>query len=307
MADQGGSESVARIELPEEAAAWLAEQADRQGVSEEEYLRRLLLAQQSVEAEGEPAVPETLAERVRAVESDLEEKVSDVRERVVQVKRETDTKAPADHDHPDIEEQLRTAVADAEETRSALGELEERVEALQETTEQGFKNYEEILEYLTETTDDIEEKLTRTATALVGTRRVVGELAAAEENRQGLVELLRAANQRGIRVADCEECGEAVALGLLTEPACPHCETAVHGVEPKSGFFGSPTLLTGEPPALEAGEESVEGVETGIGDAAVDTEDAVTALLEDESLAGVGDTETATDGNGSAAGEETDG
>jgi hypothetical protein len=312
MAEDGGEESAVSTELPSETAAWLAERADEQDLTEAAYLRRLLLAHQRA-ADGNVEAPtrESVAElegRVGDLEEDVTEKISDVRERVVQVKREADTKASADHDHPEFDERLRVAAATAEATQSELADLEDRVEALEETTERGFDNYEEVLEYLTETTEDIEEKMTRVATALVHTRRVLGDIAAAEEERHGLAGVLKTANQRGIAAADCGECDRTVDLGLLTEPACPHCETPVHGVEPKSGFFGSPSLLTGEPPALESGVAEVAHAEEGVTDAEVDTEDAVTALLEEESLADLGAgeaTEAATDGNGT--GDESDG
>ena len=293
MADDGGRESAVSTVLPESAVEWVDEQAAAREITSEEFLQRLVAAYRTVDDEQtEVVTPEdldALAERVDDIDEAVESDIEDVRQRVIQVKREADAKAPADHDHPELVERLRRVGTSAEATQSEVAELRDELDALRATAERGFGNYEEVLEYLTETTGDLEEKLTRVATALVYTRRVVGEIAAVEEDRAALEGVLRAANQRGITTADCEACGGTVDLGLLTEPACPHCESPVNGVEPKSGFFGSPTLTTGSPPSVSPGEESggiaVEPEED------VDTADAVSELLEDESLAGLDDAE----------------
>lgn len=283
MADKGG-EPVVVAELSEATADWLDERAAARDVSREEFLRRLVTAYRTVEEE-DPDVAtgadvEELVERVEAVEDDTEAKIEDVRDRIVQVKREVDAKAPADHDHPELKDGIRSAGAAAEAAQGDVADLERSLRALEETTERGFDNYEQVLEYLTETSDALDEKLTRVATALVGTRRVVGELAAGEEDRRTVEKIKRQANRHGIGAADCENCEHTVDLGLLAEPTCPHCESSVRSVEPKSGFFGSPTLLTGEPAALD--DASVIDAE-----GKVDTEDAVDALLEDDSLPGI--------------------
>ncbi|MFB6218366.1 MAG: hypothetical protein ABEH77_04165, partial [Halobacteriaceae archaeon] len=297
MADEGG-ESVVSADLPDPESAWLAEQASARDLSEAEFLRRLVAAYRSVDDEEPDVATEAdvaeLAERVESVEADTEEKIEDVRDRIVQVKREVDAKAPADHDHPELKEGIRSAGAAAESAQSDVADLERNLQALRETTERGFDNYEEVLEYLTESTDDLEEKLTRVATALVGTRRVVGELGAREDDRQVVEDIQTDANRQGIGAADCENCGESVDLGLLADPFCPHCGTAVRGVEPKSGFFGSPTLLTGEPAALD--DASVIDTESE-----VDTEAAVDALLEDDSLPGLAGGDDDADGDEGAA------
>jgi DNA repair exonuclease SbcCD ATPase subunit len=298
MVDDGGGESVVSAELPESTVEWLDEQAAEREITSEEFLRRLVAAYRTVDdEETEVATPEdldALAERIDSVDEEVEEKIDDVRQRVVQVKREADAKAPADHDHSDIARRLQRVSTTAEATQSDLAEMREELEVLRATTERGFENYEEVLEYLTETTGEVEERLTRVATALVYTRRVVGDIAAVEEDREALESVLRAANQRGITTADCEACDGTVDLGLLTEPACPHCESPINGVEPKSGYlFGSATLTTGSPSTLTAGNDAG-GIAVEPEDD-VDTEDAVSELLEDESLAGLGDGSEAPD------------
>ena len=104
--------------LPEDVEEWLAERADSGERSREELLAlavdfyRFLASRDEVapDAEDIPEVP-AIVERLDALDADVaalsdavDEKIEDVRERVIQVKREADGKAPADHDHPELAE-----------------------------------------------------------------------------------------------------------------------------------------------------------------------------------------------------------
>jgi hypothetical protein len=250
-----GSEPVEG--LPEDLEAWVAERAAATDSSRAEVVRRLLAAHRLLDenpeglepadlsglGDGQSAAPpadgvedleahvEELAGRVGELEGDLDEKIADVRERVIQVKREADAKAPADHDHPAIDRRI----------------------------DEGFGNYEEILEYLTERAEELEDdaadrdgKLRRVANALVDLRRRVASLEGVIEEREGVRELREAANRRGIAEAACESCGNAVRIGLLEEPACPHCGSPFEDVE-AGGWFKSNLLTVGNRPALESG------------------------------------------------------
>ena len=252
-----GSEPVE--ELPDDLEAWVAERASADGTSRADVVRRLMAAHRLLDEHGDQldggdvsgfgdgtagssgvadsglddldARVEELAGRVGELEADLDEKITDVRQRVVQVKREADAKAPADHDHPAVERRI----------------------------DEGFENYEEILEYLTERTEALEDgaddrsaKLTRVANAVVGLRRRVAALEGEIEKRAAAADLHEAANRRGISEAACDSCGESVQLGLLDEPTCPHCESPFDGVE-SGGWFRSNRLTVGDRPALESG------------------------------------------------------
>jgi len=243
-----GSEPVA--ELPEEVEAWVAERAAADGVSRADVVRRLLAAHRLLDDEGSgvgdgvagvsddddarsddlDARAEELADRVGELEADLDEKIADVRERVIQVKREADAKAPADHDHP------------------AIDRLDE-----------GFENYETILESLADRTDALADeadgrdaKLRTVANAVVDLRRRVAALEGEAQRRAAVADLRKAANRNGISEAACDACGGSVRLGLLDEPACPFCESQFDGVEP-GGWFKSNRLTVGDRPALESG------------------------------------------------------
>jgi DNA repair exonuclease SbcCD ATPase subunit len=259
--------------LPADLRRWVETRAADLDTDETEVVARALTAYRLVEendddleavASGERCVDEELddlSRRVEELEADLDEKITDVRERVVQVKREADQKASADHDHAELGRQVEAA-------RSDVADLRESVETLDGRLDEGFENYEDVLEYLTETTETLEEKLDVVASAVVDLRERTTALERTEAERAAGAELKREANRKGISTAACETCGASVDLSLLSAPYCPDCDATFDGVRPKQGFFGSPTLTVGSRPALEpdpgessGGEESLFGEE----------------------------------------------
>jgi hypothetical protein len=183
----------------------------------------------------------------------------------VQIKRETDGKAPADHDHPglrDERDELRRVVDDGndgndeddenvgEDIAEEVDRLRERVVENRERLDSGFENYEEVLDYLTETTDELDARLDVLARALVSVRDQARAFATANAMRAVTAELARTANRHGIKRAKCGDCEMSVIIALLTEPSCPHCGATFEDIEPKQGFFGSNRLVVGRPPAL---------------------------------------------------------
>lgn len=218
--------------------------------------------EERVEAPADAVGSDEFDERLTTFQSRFVDLLEDVRERVVQVKRETDAKAPAEHDHPGIEASLtefREAAAEVEALAGDLETLEARVAS-------GFDNYEEVLEYLTESIDSVSARQTTLARALVETRDELRKLAARDSARSAAEALKRTANQHGIRTADCGDCESPVDVGLLTRSQCPHCSATFVDVVPSRGFFGTDTLETGDRPALEAGEAAGDGFEYGVDD-----------------------------------------
>ncbi|MFB6252524.1 MAG: CopG family transcriptional regulator [Halobellus sp.] len=238
--------------LPEKLDAWVAERATATGESRQEVLRQLLAAHRLLDEHPElldgdesaddvavdgaleiasgslAAEINSIESRVAALEADLDEQIADVRDRVIQVKREADAKAPVDHDHPELDRRMT----------------------------EGFENYEEILTHLTDATEDHNHKLSRLAGTIVDLRDRLTELEQRSNERSAAAELRREANRHGIVAAECESCGETVRLGLLDSPRCPHCEATFEEVDPKRGFFGSNTLTVGQRPALVAADST---------------------------------------------------
>lgn len=278
---EGGTVSVV---LPSELHDWLEEQAAELGVDGNQLLAQLVAsyrvtAEADLEAEldgqvestvqsiladtveeglgttvqeaAEPLVTERvteatnatqrqLADRIDAVEEEFQAKLEDVRERVIQVKKETDGKAPDGHTHealeglPALEEQVATMEED-------LGGLRAEVDGA-------------VSEHAAQI-DGLEDRIVEMEDRLQTVAWVVSDLREAHESGNGLqaVERIkRAAAKADIERATCENCGEGVALSLLTDPECPHCSATVTDVEPDTGWFRAPKLRVAS--QLESGE-----------------------------------------------------
>lgn len=182
-----------------------------------------------------------LSNRIDTVEEEFDGKINDVRERVIQVKKETDQKAPKDHSHDELDrvEELETQIAD----------IESELEAVRSEFEELVPDHEEKI-------GEIDGRVSQMQDRLQTVAWVVSDLREAHESGGGLqaVERIkRAAAKADIERAKCENCGEGVTLSLLTDPECPHCNATVSNVEPAGGWFGKPKLLTAS--QLESGEE----------------------------------------------------
>lgn len=164
---------------------------------------------------------EEIGDRIDGVEADHQEKLEDVRERVVQLKRELDGKAGSDHDHEEFE-RLAEIADEVDEIERSLGEVIERLE-------------------------EAETDLAETDERLETVAWVVNDLRDAYESQTSIEtvdRIKRTAAKEDIERAKCENCDEGVAIGLLTEPECPHCQATVTNVEQAAGFFSKPRLLT---------------------------------------------------------------
>ena len=243
-------------ELPDDVGDRIAELAREGDVSEGELFSRLL------DTSGDIPDPGGLNDRFESVESDLaaledriddldtdlEEKVSDVRERVIQVKREADAKADAEHGHPGLASEVTGLAADVSDLEDDIDALEDRIDAsITDITDETADLRTEVDSLDTE----VNRKLNVLGAAVVELRDRIQTLLTAREKRAALEELQTKANRNGVGTAKCESCSNTVRVGLLAEPRCPHCEESFKGVDVKNSFFRSSVLETGRPPALE--------------------------------------------------------
>ncbi len=261
-------DSGTSVSIPDEYREWLRDEADRREVHPAEFLTAIIAAYRVATTDADaPAnssdntMPRLATQSdLDALETEFTDLIEDVRSRVIQVKRETDTKAPADHEHPALAEQLTetsetvtsldTAVTDLE---ADLQDLQAALSAVQHDMTAGFENYEEILEYLVETTDTLQERLDTLAKATLATRQRLRETVGNRKEQQAVQELKSEANKHGVEVAKCQSCNETVHLGLLTSPHCPHCSSVFTDVDPATGLRGimqADILTTGDRPAL---------------------------------------------------------
>ena len=192
-------------------------------------------------SEAKNSVQRQLSNRIDTVETEFDKKIKDVRERVIQVKKETDARAPKDHTHPELQQ---------------FAQLETRIDELQSSLDSLRSDFEETVPDADERIDEASGRIEQMEQRLKTVAWVVSDLREAHESRGGLetVERIkRAAAQEDIERANCENCGDSVAISLLTDPKCPHCDVTVTNVEPAGGWFSKPKLLTAK--QLESGEQ----------------------------------------------------
>jgi chromosome segregation ATPase len=205
--------------------------------------------------------PDALEGRVDDLEADYREKLQDVRERVIQVKRDTDRKAHAEHTHDDLDERIENTSAavegvdrrvqrhddrlsevetDVDAVESELAALEERLDdADVEGTSEGLEDAREKLQTVAYVVRDLREQLQ-------------------DHGAETVEKIKQQAASADITRAACENCGNGVEIGLLTQPSCPHCEATLDGVEKSKRMFGlgNPTLTVAS--GLESGADGTD-------------------------------------------------
>jgi predicted Zn-ribbon and HTH transcriptional regulator len=305
MASEEHEEVAVAVDLPQDLREWLDEQAAARGVDESDLLRDLLAAHRAVDREDGDLpggdVTALLDDRLADQREEFVDLLQDVRKRVVQVKRETDAKAPADHDHDDLADDVADLGDRIDDLDDDLDALSGSVDEARTELDAGFENFSDVLDYLADTTDVLERRMDTLAKAVVEARTELRRQAVQAAVREETAELKLAANQHGIRSATCEECGASVEIGLLTQPECPHCASGFDGIEPKARFFGSNVLTTGEPPALEGAVDA--GLDTDLDDL-VETDTPVEPTPDDDRDAA---RDAATDGSGADDADDSEG
>jgi predicted Zn-ribbon and HTH transcriptional regulator len=242
-ADVADEESVEALEAAIDDGAVDVDAAARQAADE------AVTAAVPDEAALADRVTEQVMDRVEGrldeVEAEREEQLEDVRRRVIQVKKEADSKAPADHGHPELESVDRLAT-ELESLRAHVDEVEAAADGADEA------------EALASDLDDVQAKLTQLA-------RIVVRLQNDDDGDDALTEIKRTAAREGYEAAACGACGESVSVALLPEAACPHCRSPFGGIVAGSGsLFGSKPRLVGPHDQTEA-DRTDGGADTGGG------------------------------------------
>jgi chromosome segregation ATPase len=252
--------------------------ADEVGVDREELLRRTIVSLADEEGIDVPDGEEVAAleSRVDDLDAEVDEKVADLRERFVELYRDLEAKAPADHAHAETAERLDALAADLDRTAERIDELEadaaaastadgaveERVgdlDARLADVESRTADLDELearvdaidADDLDDRLGEIDDKLSRVAGAVVRVRRRLEAAERDRADRERLDALAGTANRNGVRKAACTDCGETVDVGLLTEPECPHCGREFAELEPNPGFLGTSRLVVSDQPALD--------------------------------------------------------
>ncbi|WP_277541632.1 hypothetical protein [Haloarcula laminariae] len=194
------------------------------------------------------AVESRVEGRLDDVEDDFGEKITDVRERVVQLKRELDGKAPADHE----------AFGRVAELDESVAELNRELVEVRDEVEDGLAGQADRVDELEARFEDIDGRLDDTEEKLKRVAWVVNDLrddqGGRDAHQKAVDRIKRAAAQEGISSASCQSCGETVEIGLLTDPQCPHCDTTVSDVQPEGGIIRKKASLV-TAAQLEAGPD----------------------------------------------------
>ncbi len=267
MASETTEEGTLTVKLPGEIDSWLTERAQTLGVDREAVLLQLLASYRAADELDDDAVPvpdssaveqlvsdrlaeaaDTIQQEVDVVQQEVdgieqrhEEDISDVRSRVVQLKREIDGKATADHSHEELNR--------LDNLEEELSGVQSAVDSIEEEMDSTVAEHDVLIEDIDERLDTLQDRLKTVAW-------VVSDLRDAHES-QGSIEAVdrikRAAAKADIDRAKCESCGNGVDIALLSDPECPHCQATVTNVEASSGWFSKPRLLAAS--QLESGEE----------------------------------------------------
>ncbi|WP_226479569.1 hypothetical protein [Natrinema amylolyticum] len=250
MSSQDRDDGGVSFALSAEVDDWVAEEAARRGETRDD-LCRLVTAAQRVATDDDLELTDrddliALRGQLEAQREEFTALLEDVRDRIVEVKRDANEKAPAEHDHPD------------HPTDDDLAALRGELAALERTLDDGFDNFETVLEDLIAETDALADRSALLARAVVDLREHRDERATRKRNRAATDDLKLASNRLGIRTAACADCSASVDIALLTAPECLYCASGFTDVEERSSIFGTHRLVTGEPPALEGRVESAD-------------------------------------------------
>jgi len=280
--------------LPSGIEKWVADRTAETGDSRETVLARAVASYRLLteDADENEALETTLSEleaRIEALESDpapesdrieeleaeLDDHVKDLRSRIVDVVKEARSRAPANHGHAELDDRLSALEGEVdtlggestEELRVSIDEVETELASLDEMIEDRLDAAEGDLDSATGSIETLETKADRLAGAVIDLRRRLKRVESHITHQTALAELLETAAREEIEKARCDNCNETVQLGLLVEPACPHCRSAFDGIEPGSMFFKSAWLTIADRPALEAGETTEQPFEANGSDA----------------------------------------
>lgn len=247
MATEQRDDEEFSLDLPAAVDGWLADHAERRETSRAAVCREFLTVAQQLEVENEltePAATQALTDledRLDDQRSEYVDLIEDVRERVIQVKREVDEKADRSHDHETYADEDRVAA------------LASEVDQLETALEDGFDEFEEILEYVLDELEELEDRSVALARAILELKDARAVVETRGQSRARADALQLAANRLNVRTAVCEACDSSVDIALLNRPRCPHCAEPFADVEQRTSILRSHRLRTGEPPALPSG------------------------------------------------------
>ena len=179
-----------------------------------------------------------LEDRIAELEAEQADAIEDVRERVIQVKKEADTKTPTQA-HAETRRDVEDLRAELAALDDRLASLSESLSGLETETMDRIDDHAASLETLEADVAETEERINTLAWN-------VNEIRDHVDTATDLAPILEKAAQLDVDRAKCDRCNAAVEIGLLTEAECPHCDARLSGVVDSRSFFGKPRLLVGD-------------------------------------------------------------
>jgi rubrerythrin len=143
-------------------------------------------------------------------------------------------------------------------------DVENRIDDVEASLEDVEATQDEFEAWIDGEFDQIEALFDRVLDAVQGfddrieaLEDAVDSVSATEQDREALEALRKQAIRKGIDSGQCENCGMAVDLSMLSEPSCPSCDEEFWDVEEAALWnpFSSPTLRTDGRPSRTPGRD----------------------------------------------------
>ncbi|KAB1193246.1 hypothetical protein GJR96_07220 [Haloferax sp. MBLA0076] len=184
-----------------------------------------------------------LVQRVESLQTELQTESRQRSTLAEEVQSIADRLDDVEAGYEDVDE-LTDTVDDVRST------LETEQSQLQARLDEEFENLRTILEYLVQTGDELDVRLTETQA------QYQAEIRELRAERDQLRRLREAAREAGTHTADCEQCGGTVDFTLLTSPECPNCNRTLTGVAEETTWFflSTYTATTGRSPGASPTE-----------------------------------------------------
>lgn len=234
---------------------WLDRIADSEGISRDEVVEQLVSSYWTLkemhglmEHSEEGIQTEELPLDVERVFSDtFSDDIEEVTERLNRLEAAL-AEGAADEEASEAAARVEML---AQRIDAVESKLSERQDSLQSRFDEEFENLETILDYLIETTDELDARIDTVVREQETDR-------GHRDEQERLVELKRLASRLGVRSATCEYCDTSLDIALLPTPDCPQCDRRFTDIQPSKGWFGfgSDVLRVTEEPYLDDAAES---------------------------------------------------
>jgi len=224
---------------------WVDKIAEAEGLSREDVLERLISSYwtlkemfQLMEQTEENLEPGESPAGVRAsaptsISSDEFESFREDVSTEIESLRDDFEALEAEVDAPnEIIQHLKAELNSVDDRVSHVeSKLSNRQDTIQQRLDEEFDNLEVILDYLIETTDEIDDRTEILTDDAFDIRQRRAE-------RDHLAELKQQANRTGVTTARCTYCDTAVNIAMLERPRCPQCDRDIVEIEPNTSWFG---------------------------------------------------------------------